>query len=75
LLGKAGFEVAVNVDISRLKVNKICGISEAFDCVGIKIYVLRCNLKNLRVFRDKTVMKSERNEQSYTTINLIYDMI
>jgi hypothetical protein len=66
LLGKAVYEVAVNVFISRLKVNKTV---EASDCVCLEIDVQFCNLRDSRIFREKTVMKSERTGESYTTIN------
>ena len=66
MLGKADYEVAVKVFNLRLKVNKI---AEASDCVCLEIDVWFCNLRDSRVFRDKTVMKSERTGESYTTIN------
>jgi hypothetical protein len=66
LLGKAGYEVAVKAFILRLKVNKT---AEASDCVGLKIDVWICNLRDSKIFRDKSVTKSERTGESYTTIN------
>jgi hypothetical protein len=34
----------------------------SFDCVGLKNDVWLYSFRDLRVFRDTTVMKSERNE-------------